>query len=138
MASNYTEHYGLCQWEATDQVLREEFNKDNVEMETALTGKVNLLFGNYTGNATDYKASYTQKIELGLKPKAVIVWGIDIDSPSNYQYTYSAMATHDKGFSRILTISDTGFTVGQYYWNENAQNPNLNAKDYTYLYLALY
>lgn len=29
MASNYTKNYGLCQWEATDQVRREEFNQDN-------------------------------------------------------------------------------------------------------------
>lgn len=36
MASNYTENYGLCQWEATDQVLREEFNEDNARIEAAL------------------------------------------------------------------------------------------------------
>lgn len=36
MASNYTEHYGLCQWEATDQVRREEFNEDNAKVDTAL------------------------------------------------------------------------------------------------------
>lgn len=36
MASNYTENYGLCQWEATDQVLRKEFNEDNAKVDTAL------------------------------------------------------------------------------------------------------
>lgn len=36
MASNYTENYGLCQWEATDQVRREEFNEDNAKIDTAL------------------------------------------------------------------------------------------------------
>lgn len=36
MASNYTEHYGLCQWEATDQVLRGEFNQDNAKVDEAL------------------------------------------------------------------------------------------------------
>ncbi len=36
MASNYTENYGLCQWEATDQVLREEFNQDNAKMDETL------------------------------------------------------------------------------------------------------
>ena len=36
MASNYTENYGLCQWEATDQVLRTEFNEDNTKVEAAL------------------------------------------------------------------------------------------------------
>ena len=36
MASNYTEHVGLCQWEATDQVLRTEFNQDNAKVDAAL------------------------------------------------------------------------------------------------------
>ena len=36
MASNYTEKYKLCQWEATDQVLRKDFNEDNQKIETAL------------------------------------------------------------------------------------------------------
>ena len=36
MASNYTENYGLCQWEATDQVLREEFNQDNAKIDAKL------------------------------------------------------------------------------------------------------
>lgn len=36
MASNYTEHYDLCQWEPTDAVQRVEFNQDNAKMDTAL------------------------------------------------------------------------------------------------------
>lgn len=36
MASNYTENYGLCQWEATDQVLRTEFNEDNKKADKIL------------------------------------------------------------------------------------------------------
>ena len=36
MASNYTENYGLCQREATDQVLREEFNQDHVKIDETL------------------------------------------------------------------------------------------------------
>lgn len=43
MASNYTEHYGLCQWEETDQVLREEFNQDNAKVDTALEALDNLV-----------------------------------------------------------------------------------------------
>lgn len=36
MASNYTEQYKLCQWEATDQVLRTDFNEDNAKIEAEL------------------------------------------------------------------------------------------------------
>lgn len=41
MASNYTENYGLCQWEATDQVLREEFNQDHVKIDETLKALAN-------------------------------------------------------------------------------------------------
>ena len=36
MASNYTENYGLCQWEATDNFVRTEFNQDNARIDAAL------------------------------------------------------------------------------------------------------
>lgn len=36
MASNYTENFSLCQWEATDQILRTEFNEDHAKIDTAL------------------------------------------------------------------------------------------------------
>ena len=36
MASNYTTNYGLCQWEATDQFVRSEFNQDNAKIDAAL------------------------------------------------------------------------------------------------------
>ena len=29
MSTNHTTNYDLCQWEATDQVLRTDFNQDN-------------------------------------------------------------------------------------------------------------
>ena len=38
MASNQTSNYGLNQWEATDQVLRTEFNADNSKIDAALKG----------------------------------------------------------------------------------------------------
>ena len=38
MASNYTTNYQLNQWEAGDQVLRTEFNQDNLKIDTALAG----------------------------------------------------------------------------------------------------
>ena len=36
MASNYTEHYDLCQWEPTDAVQRVEFNQGNAKLDAAL------------------------------------------------------------------------------------------------------
>ena len=54
MASGQTEHYGLNQWEARDQVLREEFNADNRKLDEALAqlsaSIPKLVFGTYTGD----------------------------------------------------------------------------------------
>ena len=36
MASNQTANYGLSQWEATDQVVRTDFNSDNLKIDAAL------------------------------------------------------------------------------------------------------
>lgn len=40
LASKHTEHYGLNQWEASDQVLHSDFNEDNAKLEAALAGKL--------------------------------------------------------------------------------------------------
>ena len=36
MSTNHTRNYNLCQWEASDQVLREDFNADNAKIDAAL------------------------------------------------------------------------------------------------------
>lgn len=38
MATNHTTNYQLCQWEATDKVLRTDFNQDNQKIDAALAG----------------------------------------------------------------------------------------------------
>lgn len=67
MASNYTEHYGLCQWQPEDQFVREEFNQDNKKIDTALWQAEGLaesashnvynlmLQSYYEGKGTDWK-----------------------------------------------------------------------------------
>ena len=40
MSTNHTTNYDLCQWEATDQVLRTDFNEDNAKLDAALAGKL--------------------------------------------------------------------------------------------------
>ncbi len=31
-----TQHYGLCQWDGEDRILREDFNEDNAKLDTAI------------------------------------------------------------------------------------------------------
>lgn len=33
-----TQHYGLCQWDAEDRILREDFNSDNAKLDETLAG----------------------------------------------------------------------------------------------------
>ena len=40
MASNHTQHYELSQWQATDEVVRTDFNEDNAKIDAALHGKL--------------------------------------------------------------------------------------------------
>lgn len=76
MARNYTENYGLCQWEATDQVLRTEFNEDNAKIDAALEGLKSIC------NCQFHLQSYTGTGERGpvqftfpLRPIFVIIIG---------------------------------------------------------------
>lgn len=57
MASNHTQHYGLCQWEATDAVLRTDFNEDNQKIDAALK--------NQAGSISDLTAQMANKANTG-------------------------------------------------------------------------
>ena len=57
MASNHTQHYGLCQWEATDAVLRTDFNEDNQKIDTALKAQA--------GSISDLTAQMANKANTG-------------------------------------------------------------------------
>ena len=57
MASNHTTNYGLCQWEATDAVLRTDFNEDNQKIDTALKTQA--------GSISDLTAQMANKANTG-------------------------------------------------------------------------
>lgn len=70
MATNHTANYQLNQWEATDQVLRTDFNEDNAKVDSALKGLSTSIQQNSTqisqlrqqmatlGNCLIYQTSY--------------------------------------------------------------------------------
>ena len=57
MASNHTSNYGLCQWEATDAVLRTDFNEDNQKIDTVLKTQA--------GSISDLTAQMANKANTG-------------------------------------------------------------------------
>ena len=73
MAANYTANYNLCQWEATDQVQRTDFNADNAKIDAALgdlmisaTGTKNLSHIIYDMAMKDYAATGYHGFRRGL------------------------------------------------------------------------
>ena len=53
MASNHTTNYNLNQWEATDKVLRTDFNEDNAKIDAALKGLSDQVAGKAAQSAVD-------------------------------------------------------------------------------------
>ena len=161
MASNYTENYGLCQWEATDQVLRTEFNKDNAKVDEALKGTADVaqaaqvlaqaayspenspfVVGSYTGNGTAKR-----KIELGFTPKAVLVFGYQGQTYTDSGHLFGGLAvtgcnaagtqegtTSWKGQNTIAAVAENGFYVGLN--SESGIKVWSNYSGFTYMYIA--
>ena len=57
-----TQHYGLCQWDGEDRILREDFNEDNAKLDTAIA---EVKERNYFEKLADSKAG-AGKLELIL------------------------------------------------------------------------
>lgn len=125
MASNYTENYGLCQWEATDQVLREEFNQNNAQLDMALAQLKQPMFK--IAILKDYDGSSDVTVELGHQPAMVIVgnrlgWTNIITTSSTTNHPAHAVALPDypgyqsgssasTGAKIILEVTVSGFIV---------------------------
>ena len=70
MATNHTTNYQLNQWEATDQVLRTDFNQDNQKIDGALKNHDEELAGLEAaiaakGNCHFYTTSYVGTGQVG-------------------------------------------------------------------------
>ena len=71
MASNHTSNYGLSQWEATDAVLRTDFNEDNAKIDAALksqAGSISSLSAQMvnkanTGTVSSLSSQLNQEIQ---------------------------------------------------------------------------
>ena len=80
MASNQTSNFQLSQWDANDEVLRADFNGDNLKIDAALTAVKEVTDVAFTPENSPVAIGWYQgndavkrKIELGFTPKAVIV-----------------------------------------------------------------
>lgn len=143
MASNYTENFGLCQWEATDAVLRTDFNEDNAKIDkvlgelsqtvaqhsTAVTqhtaaipklGNCQIYTTSYMGNNSS-GASHPNRLTFPHKPILMMVFSTQhrllAFFESNWAYTF----VNTTGSCDELTCSRSGNTVSWYHNNSIIQ-----------------
>ena len=132
--ATYTEHYGLHQWESTDDFLRMDFNTDFGIIDGALgaleAGKVELVVGTYTGNGAS-----TRNIYLGFQPLAVMVLKEGIYMGYSLRAGGLALPGYPAGTAgenQIVSISANGFTL-----HENVQaKTSINSNGSLYHYIA--
>ena len=111
MASSYTSNYKLCQWEASDKVLRTEFNADNAKIDAALGS----LASSVSGKASSSTVSSLQSTVNGLKTSKADKSALDSRSQTVSQH---AAALSGKGNCQLYVTSYTG--SGKY----GADHPN--------------
>ena len=146
MASNQTSNFQLSQWEADDEVLRADFNRDNLKIETALSGLTQqaqslasslsaaygpdnppYVFGSYTGTGED-----AHSLDFGFLPRAVIIfsgdgYGLICIRPA----TNSPVLKSAGSGSCSLSWTETGLTL--YRKDYPADALNLEGESYYYL-----
>ena len=150
MASNYTENYGLCQWEATDQVLRTEFNEDNAKMDRALKeltdtvaahteaitklGNCLLYTTTYVGDGTAGAAN-PKKFTFPHRPMAIFVTGGRMQLTALRNSTYSLGSG---GGSNILMCQVSWEEKGiSWYYSRDDAEVQCNQSGTNYLLMAL-
>ena len=156
MASNHTTNYNLNQWEATDKVLRTEFNEDNAKIDAALkanaaaidtletqlvsglagTGNCQIELKTYTGNGK-YGEYQPTRLTFSAVPALVLIFGyraICVHRGGSFSGTLSASTGSGTGVDNI-SFSWSGNTVSFYSNNPGAQ---LNADGQTYWAVAFY
>ena len=143
MASNQTEHYGLSQWELTDDVRMEDFNSDNAKIDAALADKYGpnvpgWITGSYTGDGE----ITTREITLGFRPKALFItasriafgMAIDVGGVVNSMSTFKVDVDVPNTHVGRINFTETGFTVTK---TSSSHSNSLNDNGSAYHYLAL-
>jgi len=106
MASNYTSNYGLCQWAASDKVLRTEFNADNAKIDAAIKTvdtRVTSLSGSKASQSALDSLSQTvagHTAALAKKGNCVL-----------YTTSYTGNGTYGPDNARTLTFSGKPYLV---------------------------
>ena len=127
--ASYTEHYGLHQWEATDDFLRTDFNTDFAKIDAGMgatqelaEGKCSIVAGSYVGDGT-----VSRFVDLGFAPAAVLA----VQGANTFGDTTTNGGLLIPQFSNTnFGISGTGFYVSH---SGTSGQTNLNGITYRYI-----
>ena len=107
-----TQHYGLCQWDAEDRILREDFNRDNEKIEEALKEFQGALpYVKLLDVTTEAEA---QQVDLDVS---------QIDFSPYRRFELEAEIATDGKTMRVLV---NGLSEGYLYHNSNGQERSCN------------
>lgn len=144
MASNSTQNYHLNQWELTDGIIMEDFNKDNRTLDAALTEMKasipRIRTGTYVGTNT-FGEDAPNSLTFDFEPKLVIVRKINCsmqDTLGNELLFWTKGTNSDSvsnNTSRYYTLE--GNTLSWYAKGTYASASwQLNSSD-SYCYMAI-
>lgn len=92
MASGQTEHFGLNQWVAEDSVLREEFNRDNVKMDTQME---------FISDNVRFIKLTEQIVPVDTEQFALMIPNMDLSSFSQLRLVICAQTSGDSIYLRL-------------------------------------
>lgn len=153
---NKTANFQLTQWEKTDRIMMEDFNRDNAAIDAALKGNADkaaalqtalagvgncsMEIKSYTGNGK-FGQNNPNSITFAKKPKAVLIFG---------QYFFLLLTEKSTSPAPILVYYNmndrTIWQTANYNWNGNTlqwysiTNAQLqgNLTNYVYQVVAFY
>ena len=123
MSTNKTEHFGLHSWVPEDELHLSEINENFEKLDL---GAVRILTGSYSYN-------FSERIELGVKPLAVIVHCTGGNS-NNTSLMYHGLASQDMPYGTALVLDESGFTPGR----DDSYSARLVSNVYGYHYIVFY
>lgn len=148
MASNYTENFGLCQWETTDQVLRTEFNEDNAKVDAILKdlstqtetlterikslGNCQFYYTSYIGTGTNGQ-DYPTSLNFPVTPYLAIIVHQYADGssggPCGFLPLKGCLITNQGACTTTWSIDGK---TASWYTRLGTPTAQLNMKDVTY------
>ena len=150
---NKTANFQLTQWEKTDRIMMEDFNRDNAAIDTALKsnadkaaalqtalascGNCKIVYGTYTGNGKSGSAN-PNKLTFDGKPVLVIVQAQS--NTTDFDFHLRMIRGCDWAVGDRNNYSYTNSVAwGENYvsWYNNKAETQFNLQGSVYSYIAL-